>query len=284
MNLIQAFLLISLATFINIIWPSKDFVFSPNDNIDDNVSDIKILDSSDYQNIIPLGFSNDSKYLLCIKTDIKSCYIDDISKVQFIVYQLSNDVKTTRQIYHSSNLKNINGVFLISVKNKNSVDLYSIKINNGEIVQYDFLPFNTNANEIQGSFTYDKQKIYFSSDRAGGYGGYDIYEVEYIESGKWSMPRNLGPNVNTAADEISPFIMSDGLTLFFSRNFSDNRNDFDIFYTTIMDDGSIDVVENLGDSINSHRDDVCIHVNYNNYNAIFVSKNLNSCYLNEFNL
>lgn len=284
MNLIQAFLLISLATFINLIWPSKDFVFSPNDNINDNVSYIKILDSSNYQNIIPLGFSNDSKCLLCIKTDIKSCYIDDISKVQFIVYQLSNDVKTTRQIYNISNLKNINGVFLISVKNKNSVDLYSITITNGEIVQYDFLPFNTNANEIHGSFSSDKKKIYFSSDRAGGYGGYDIYEVEYLESGKWSIPRNLGPNVNTTANEISPFIMSDGLTLFFSRNLSADRNDFDIFYTTIMDDGSIDVAENLGDSINSHRDDICIHVNYNNYNVIFVSKNLNSCYLFEFNL
>ena len=78
--------------------------------------------------------------------------------------------------------------------------------------------------------------------------------------------------------------MSDGLTLFFSRNLSADRNDFDIFYTTIRDDGSIDVAENLGDSINSHCDDVCIHVNYNNYNAIFVAKNLNSYYLNEFNL
>lgn len=284
MNLIQALLLIYLATFINIIWPSKDFVFSPNDNIDDNVSAIKILDSSNYQSIIPLGFSNDSKYLLCIKSDIKACYIDDITKVQFIVYQLSNDGKNTRQIYTISNLKNINGVFLISVKNNNSIDLYSITITNGEIVQYDFLPFNTNANETHGSFTFDKQKIYFSSDRAGGYGGYDIYEVEYLESGKWSIPRNLGPHVNTAADEISPFIMSDGLTLFFSRKLSANRNDFDIFYTTIMDDGSIDIAENLGDSINSHCDDVCIHVNYNNYNAIFVAKNLNSYYLNEFNL
>lgn len=284
MNFIYSFLLISLVTFINIFWPSKDFVFSPNDNIDDNVSYIKILDSSDYQNIIPLGFSKDSKYLLCIKTDIKSCYIDDISKVQFIVYQLSNDEKNARQIYNISNLKNINDVFLISVKNNNSIDLYSITITNGEIVQYDFLPFNTNANEIHGSFSSDKKKIYFSSDRAGGYGGYDIYEVEYLESGKWSIPRNLGPNVNTAANEISPFIMSDGLTLFFSRNLSADRNDFDIFYTTIMDDGSIDVAENLGDSINSHRDDICIHVNYNNYNVIFVSKNLNSCYLFEFNL
>jgi Tol biopolymer transport system component len=146
------------------------------------------------------------------------------------------------------------------------------------------LPFNTNANETHGSFTFDKQKIYFSSDRAGGYGGYDIYEVEYLESGKWSIPRNLGPHVNTSANEISPFIMSDGLTLFFSRNLSADRNDFDIFYTTIRDDGSIDVAENLGDSINSHCDDVCIHVNYNNYNAIFVAKNLNSYYLNEFNL
>ena len=204
MNLIQALLLISLATFINIIWPSKDFVFSPNDNIDDNVSDIKILDSSNYQSIIPLGFSNDSKYLLCIKSDIKACYIDDITKVQFIVYQLSNDEKNTQQIYTISNLKNINGVFLISVKNNNSIDLYSITITNGEIVEYDFLPFNTNANETHGSFTFDKQKIYFSSDRAGGYGGYDIYEVEYLESGKWSIPRNLGPHVNTCLLYTSP--------------------------------------------------------------------------------
>ncbi len=278
MYLTKTFLLLSLAAFINISYPYNNSNISENENV-------KMLDSSTSGNIIPLGFSSDSKYLLCIKCDITHCYIDDIAKAQFIVYTMTDDTNNHRQIYNVSNLNiNINGVFLISVKNKNSIDIYSMKIVNGEIVQYDFLPFNTDANETFGSFTYDKQKIYFASDRAGGFGGYDIYEVEYLGSGKWSNPRNLGSVVNTAADEITPFIMNDGLTLFFSRSTTLDKNNFDIFYTTIMDDGSLDIAENLGDSINTQNDDLFLHISAFNDKAIFITKNSNSCQLYEINL
>jgi hypothetical protein len=279
MKFTRPFVLFSFAIIFNILYPFIDLNFSNNNNI-------KIIDSSTTENIIPLGFSDDSKYLLCIKSDITRCYLDDIAKAQFIIYQLHDIDNNAQKIYNIESIKdiNINGLFLIPVKNKNSIDIYSIQLVKGEIVKCEFLPFNTNANEIFGSFTYKKTKIYFASDRAGGFGGYDIYEVEYLGDGKWSNPRNLGSAVNTSADEVAPFILNDDLTLFFSRNTSVGKNNFDIFYSTILDDGSLDIAENLGDSINTEIDDLFVRINEQTNKAVFISKNINTCTLYEINL
>lgn len=279
MKLTKTFLLFSFATIFNILYPFINLNLSSSYNV-------KILDSSTTENIIPIGFSDDSKYLLCFKSDINHLYIDNIAKAQLIVYQLYDIENSSQKIYNINNIKgiNINGLFLIPVKNKNSIDIYSIQIVKGEIVKCKFLPFNTNANETLGSFTYNKQKIYFASDRAGGFGGYDIYEVEYLGADKWSNPRNLGSAVNTSADEVAPFILNDELTLFFSRNTSIDKNNFDIFYTTILDDGSLDIAENIGNNINTEIDDLFVRICYQINKAVFISKNINTCTLYEISL
>ena len=56
--------------------------------------------------------------------------------------------------------------------------------------------------------------VIFASDRPGGLGGSDLYKVSFAD-GKWSAPSNLGINVNTASDELFPFVDSNG-TLYFS--------------------------------------------------------------------
>lgn len=68
----------------------------------------------------------------------------------------------------------------------------------------------------------------FSSNKYGGYGGYDIF-ITGIRQGKWFDPINLGPAINTSYDEISPFVTKDGLTLYFSSNNMNSVGGFDIF-------------------------------------------------------
>ena len=51
-----------------------------------------------------------------------------------------------------------------------------------------------------------------------GYGGRDLYRIRRLPNGQWSLPLNLGPNINTPYDEDAPFLHSDGTTLFFSSN------------------------------------------------------------------
>ena len=45
----------------------------------------------------------------------------------------------------------------------------------------------------------------FSSNKSGGYGGEDLWFSEKKEDNRWSKPVNMGPNINSSYDEISPF-------------------------------------------------------------------------------
>ena len=79
-------------------------------------------------------------------------------------------------------------------------------------------PVNTPGWESQPSLTADGKTLYFVSTRSGGQGGYDIWKSDLKDDGSWTYPVNLGPTINTPYDEQSPFIHTDGQTLYFSSN------------------------------------------------------------------
>lgn len=78
-------------------------------------------------------------------------------------------------------------------------------------------------------FIFNKNRsVLFSSDMEGGYGGYDIYVVHWDDKLKsWGDPINLGPNVNTEGDEISPALFNDMLV--FSSNGHVGFGGYDIY-------------------------------------------------------
>lgn len=98
--------------------------------------------------------------------------------------------------------------------------------------------------------------LLFASRRAGGYGGLDLYLTSYSK-GAWGLPENLGPNINSAYDESSPFLAVDGRTLYFSTN--DARRSmggYDILTSTYLDHTQRwTPPENLGIPLNSAADD-----------------------------
>lgn len=69
--------------------------------------------------------------------------------------------------------------------------------------------------------------LYFSSNRIGGYGGYDLYY--YVLDGKDNEVVNLGPTINTEGDEITPFYSQKDKSLYFSSNNHMGFGGFDIF-------------------------------------------------------
>jgi outer membrane protein OmpA-like peptidoglycan-associated protein len=77
---------------------------------------------------------------------------------------------------------------------------------------------NSDAWESAPSLSPDKRDLYFSSNRAGGYGNSDIYVSHRLANGRWTEPENMGPEVNTAGNESCPFIHSDNQTLYFTSN------------------------------------------------------------------
>jgi outer membrane protein OmpA-like peptidoglycan-associated protein/tetratricopeptide (TPR) repeat protein len=118
-------------------------------------------------------------------------------------------------------------------------------------------PFNVGGNintdqwESQPSLSPDKRDLYFASRRFGGYGGADIYVSHLSPNGTWSKPENLGPEINTSADETEPFIHADNQTLYFVSNGLPGYGDADIFLTRRGNDGKWQKPENLGYPINT---------------------------------
>ncbi|MBL4703160.1 MAG: PD40 domain-containing protein [Flavobacteriales bacterium] len=120
---------------------------------------------------------------------------------------------------------------------------------------------NTEYQEPSASISSDEQTMYFSSTRPGGYGGMDIYKVIKLPNGSWSLPQNLGPEINTVYDEDAPFISVDSKTIYFSSKGHPGIGGFDVFKSKILKDGSFSTPENLGFPINSVEHDIYFTIN-----------------------
>lgn len=115
---------------------------------------------------------------------------------------------------------------------------------------------NTRGWESTPSLSPDKKDLYFSSNAPGGYGGKDIWVTHRNEQGKWETPVNLGPEINTAADESTPFIHADNQTLYFNSNGHPGYSDKpDIYMTKKLPDGKWSKPVNLGYPINTIDDE-----------------------------
>lgn len=110
---------------------------------------------------------------------------------------------------------------------------------------------NSDQWEAQPCLSPDKRELYFSSRRWGGYGGSDIYVSRMQPNGKWGEPENMGPGINTTADEQCPFIHADNQTLYFTSGFWPGYGDEDLFYVRRQPDGSWSKPVNLGYPINT---------------------------------
>ncbi len=115
---------------------------------------------------------------------------------------------------------------------------------------------NSKSHETHLTVTMDGKTLYFVSNRKGGFGEKDIYKCTKLPNGQWSLAQNLGPIINSKFDEDGPFIHPDGKTMFFSSKGHKSMGGFDIFMTTLKDDGTWSEPENLGYPINTTDDDI----------------------------
>jgi hypothetical protein len=77
-------------------------------------------------------------------------------------------------------------------------------------------PINTAANETAPAISGDGALLVFSSDRSGGYGGYDLWCSHLRPT--WTDPENLGPSVNSPANESDPILRLDNRSLVFTSD------------------------------------------------------------------
>lgn len=116
-------------------------------------------------------------------------------------------------------------------------------------------PVNGQVGE-QSLFVYNDTLLIFASRRAGGYGGLDLYRSSW-RNGRWSVPENMGPEINSTFDETTPFLCRDGLTLYYSTNNSRiSVGGLDVVRTVYLPDAERwSAPYNLGMPINSPADD-----------------------------
>jgi len=123
------------------------------------------------------------------------------------------------------------------------------------------------ANTIYPSFNKDASVLYFSSDRAGGFGGYDLYVSRY-QNGKWAPPENLGPRVNTAGNERYPFIHATERLYFSSDGHDNNVGGYDLFYSEFYKGKWISPVK-LSAPFNTNFDDYTYFIDEKFENGLF---------------
>jgi tetratricopeptide (TPR) repeat protein len=137
-------------------------------------------------------------------------------------------------------------------------NLYVSKYKNNNWSKLEKLNSNINTKywESHASLSKDGKTLYFTSNRAGGYGGLDIYKSTRTRGEDWGPAINLGPVINSKYNEDTPFVTEDGNTLYFSSMGHYNMGGYDIFYSTRLDNGQWAKPINAGYPLNTTNDDL----------------------------
>ena len=149
-------------------------------------------------------------------------------------------------------------LYLYQYDRLKKTNLYVSRFENNRWTSMEKLSENINSEgfDQHATITKDGKTIYFSSSRASGTGGFDIYSSRLNENGEWEPAVNLGHPVNTPYDESFPFISPDGETLYFSSTGHTGMGGYDIFISRKSSSGKWTVPRNLGYPVNTPDDDV----------------------------
>lgn len=113
--------------------------------------------------------------------------------------------------------------------------------------------------------------IYTSCDAPDSEGSCDLY-IAYKLNGRWQRPKNMGRNVNSRAWDSQPSLSADGRILFFSSNRKGGFGGNDIWYSVMQKDGNWAPAKNLGNIVNTSKDEISPFMFFNN-EVLFFSSN-----------
>lgn len=142
--------------------------------------------------------------------------------------------------------------------NRNEAFIYMAKMKDGYFYEAYKLTQTVNMagyKSVQPYISFDGTKLFFSSNKPGGKGGFDLYVCNIDENGLTGEAINLA-SLNTPGDETTPFFHSISNTLFFSSNGHTGIGGLDVYKSTLnVDDSVYAFPKNLGRPINSSKDD-----------------------------
>jgi outer membrane protein OmpA-like peptidoglycan-associated protein len=133
---------------------------------------------------------------------------------------------------------------------------------------------NTRLNEGTCTISADGRKLIFTSCAGrDGIGSCDLYESHKIGD-DWTVPTNLGRNVNSNDYESQPSLSADGRTLYFVSGRREGLGRYDIWVSTLGEDGRWTKAVNAGKGVNSQFDEMSPFIHANNRTLFFASNGL----------
>ncbi|WJS94588.1 OmpA family protein [Flavobacterium johnsoniae] len=140
-------------------------------------------------------------------------------------------------------------------KNITLLKLYKAVLVDGNWSNITELPFNSDQySTAHPALSLDEKKLYFASDMPGTLGQSDLYSVTINSDGTFGKPENLGKGINTEGRETFPFISGDN-ELYFATDGRPGLGGLDIVVSKILEDGTFDQVQNIGEPVNTKFDD-----------------------------
>ena len=187
------------------------FLYSNNSNGNQDIYFTQNLENENYENPVPVEYLNsdfDDAYPI-FNNDYSELYFTSNRKGKFDIYKIRTD-----------NSKEI--LEMLSENNSASVEIDST-LSSG---------FDDKCPSITDNL------LVFTSNREGGFGGYDLY-YSYYENGTWSEPINFGSEINSEYDEYRPIVRSDEWQfdndmMIFSSNRPGGKGGFDLYYVGIQ--------------------------------------------------
>ncbi|MFY0601445.1 MAG: OmpA family protein [Cyclobacteriaceae bacterium] len=161
--------------------------------------------------------------------------------------------------------------------------LFSQGIYEGAVMAFDVknqkhsevkVPYFKNKAQAQTGFiSRDGNYMLISLESESGYGVEDLYVCIANQDGEWSAPRNLGRTINTQGQELTPFLLNDNKTLYFSTNAREGLGSFDIYFSTRLDESWRNWSEprNLGSFVNTEGAETSFMFNPESEYAYFIS-------------
>lgn len=242
------------------------------------------LVNSKYAEYLP-NLTQDGRYLIFTRHIALSKQFPSLQEDFYITRQENGEWVKAKGLSRKINTKKNEGAPSISADgkrlyyaacnrkdSKGSCDIY-ISYNRGNFwtTPKNLSIINSEHWDSQPNISADGNTLYFVSDRPGGIGRLDIWAVDVLEDEQFGTPYNLGTEINTPNDELSPFMHFDLQTLYFSSNGFPGMGDTDVFVSRKDKMKHWSEPENLGYPINSSRADNSFFVSTDGYTAYFSS-------------
>ena len=186
-----------------------------------------------------------------MKYDMFSANIENNSIGHFMLEGEISNIEANI-VYVTTNPAN-NNLFFTVLESDNKEYLYECKWENGNWQSANKVKIGKKIIPLSHpTFTADGNIMIFSAKLPNGKGNIDLWYTKQTDKG-WSNPVNLGDEVNTKGDEISPFFYNNCL-FFSSDGQAENYGGFDV-YESNWNNGTPSDVENLYYPYNSFADD-----------------------------